>query len=97
MDENEMDDTLSSAEDRTFYRDSFGEKIIREGDEEPTMADADDDEDMVPDEADEEMEPAVPAGADEDFLETLDEEAPKDEEPASIDKPDSDSKADDLP
>lgn len=73
MEEKEFDETLDQTEDQTFYRDSFGEKITREGEDEPMPADSD--TDMVADEADEDdedMEPATESDTDDGFHETLD-------------------------
>ena len=77
MQENEFDESRDQTEDQMFYRDSFGEKITREGENEPMMADTD--SEVASDEADEEnddMEPVVEPEADNGFRETLDDVEP---------------------
>lgn len=96
MDE-ELDKAGDQAEDQTFYRDSFGEKITRddegEAEEAPMMAETD--SDMGSDEIDEEdeaaedTEPVVQTGSVVEFRESLDETEPKSEE-ASIEDTGSD-------
>jgi len=89
MDE-ELDNKLDRDDDQSFYRGSFGEKISRDDEDEPVMADTD--ADVVSDEADEDeddLEPVVEAAPDEDFRETLDEADPM-TEPAGMDDPGSD-------
>lgn len=91
MMDDKLEEAKDQAEDQTFYRDSFGEKITREGEEEEAPMMAETDSDMVSDEtveeeeAAEDMEPAVKTDSDEGFRESLDDAEPTTDEVSTED------------
>ena len=88
MDKNELEDNLDQADDQAFYRDTFGEKITN--DSQDDMMPAENDEEMVADETDAEMDMDQDSETADDnsFRESLDNSETG--EPSSMDDPGSD-------
>ena len=91
MQENEMDDTQDQADDQSFYADTFGEQISREGQDDPMMVDATGDEAEMADDGDADMASESDSDSDDGFRESLDDSEPMGDsaamdEPASMDK-----------
>ena len=89
MQENEMDDTQDQADDQSFYSDTFGEQITREGQDDPMMADSTRDDEAMADDSDDDMDSSDQADTDDGFRESLDDSEPMGD-PATMDEPGSD-------